>query len=376
MLIGIDASRALVAQRTGTENYSLHLIRALLALETPHRFRLYANTTPPPGLFPCEDKCEWRVIPFPRLWTHVRLSVEVTHHPPDVLFVPAHVLPLLHPRRSVVTVHDLGYRYHPQAHTARQRWYLEWSTRYHVHAAAHIIADSQATRDDLVRFYRADPGRITVVYLGVDARWRPVRDRARLDAVRHRYGIPPGSYLLYVGTLQPRKNLKRLIEAFALLVKDNEWQDLHLVCAGKKGWQHEAIVAEVQGLNLTDRVVFTGFVAEQDLPALYSGATLFVMPSLYEGFCLPVLEAMACGTPVACSDVSSLPEVVGDAALLFPPDDPAAMAAIIARVLRDGALRTALTERGYRRACDFTWEKAARQVLRVLTADSRRYDAM
>ncbi len=374
MLIGIDASRALTLRRTGTENYSLYLIRALLALDTPHHFRLYASSFPPPGLIPCAERCEWRVIPFPRLWTHVRLSVEMAYHPPDVLFVPAHVLPLVHPRHSVVTVHDLGHRHYPQAHTARQRWYLEWSTRYHVRVAAHIIADSHATRTDLIRLYRADPTRVTVVHLGVDERWRLVRDPARLAAVRRRYGIPDGPYLLYVGTLQPRKNLVRLIEAFARLVGYGKWHGLCLVCAGKKGWSYERIATRARKLGIARQVLFVGFVADADLPALYSGATLFVMPSLYEGFCLPVLEAMACGTPVACSDTSSLPEVVGDAALLFPPDDPLAMTAAIARALDDEPLRAELIERGYRRARSFTWENSARKVLAVLSDRDRSFN--
>ena len=186
MLIGIDASRATIARRTGTETYSLNLIRALIGLGSGHRFRLYTNgAAHVPGtgdLWSLEvpgtlnANVEIRSIPFPRLWTHIRLSAEMLMHPPDVLFVPAHVLPLIHPRRSVVTVHDLGYLHYPEAHRAADRRYLDWSTRWNGRQATAVLADSQATKDDLVRAYGVDPGRVHVVYLGRDEAFGPVRD--------------------------------------------------------------------------------------------------------------------------------------------------------------------------------------------------------
>jgi glycosyltransferase involved in cell wall biosynthesis len=391
VLIGVDASRAVIAQRTGTEVYSLHLIRALLQLGTDHRFRLYLNGAPSIGLFPDVPHCEQRSIPFPHLWTHLRLSAEMLFRPPDVLFVPSHVLPLVYPRRSVVTVHDLGHRYYPEAHTAAQRRYLEWSTRHHVRAAAHILADSSSTKDDLVCIYGADPARITVAYLGVDPGFCPVRDEDAVEAVKEKHGIE-GHYLLYVGTLQPRKNLVRLIEAFAQMGEMGKSQianeqmgksanrsrehgtrntehgvrDLRLVLAGKRGWLYEGILSRARELGVAERVVFLGFVDAVDLPALYSGALLFVMPSLHEGFCMPALEAMACGTPVACSSVSSLPEVVGEAALTFDPHDVEDIALAMRRGVDDGALREELIARGFERVKRFTWQRCAEQVLDVL----------
>jgi glycosyltransferase involved in cell wall biosynthesis len=371
MLIGIDASRATVAQRTGTEVYSLHLIRALLRAGTQHQFRLYFNESPSSdlihgGLAQGFAPFAQRVLPFPRLWTHVRLSTEMLLHPPDVLFVPSHVLPLYHPRRSVVTVHDLGHRYYPEAHTAGQRRYLEWSTRYHVHTAEHLLADSQATKDDLVRLFGADPGRITVAYLGVDPTIQPVFDADRLAEVRRKYGIM-GPYVLYMGTLQPRKNLVRLIDAFARVpLGSGEGRRLQLVLAGKRGWLSEDILARPKELGIEDRVVCPGFVDDADRAALYSGASLFVMPSLYEGFCMPILEAMVCGVPVVCSNVSSIPEVAGDAALLFDPLDVAALSRTMERVLNSEDLRRRMIERGFERADAFTWARCAEQALRVL----------
>lgn len=361
MLIGVDASRAARVRRTGTENYALHLIRGLLALDRRNRYRLYFDRPPLPGLFPPGPNWEPRVIPFPRLWTHVRLSWEMVHQPPDVLFVPAHVLPLVRPRRTVVTVHDLGYRYYPAAHRPLDRFYLDLSTRYHARVATHILADSQATRNDLIREYGADPERITVVYPGVDENLRRVDDVAVLAVTRVKYGIP-GEYVLYVGTLHPRKNLVRLIEAFAAL----QSEAVNLVIAGQKGWLYDNIFARVRELGLAERVFFTGYVADADLAALLSGARVFAFPSLYEGFGFPVLEAMACGVPVVCSHASSLPEVAGDAALLVDPLDPTAWAAALERALIDEELRADLVRRGYAQARRFSWRRAAGETLQVL----------
>jgi glycosyltransferase involved in cell wall biosynthesis len=362
MRIGVDASRTTARWRTGTENYSLHLIRELVRLASDHRFRLYFNQAPPPGLFAAGG--EQRVIPFPRLWTHIRLSWEMLRHPPDVLFVPAHVLPLVHPRRSVATIHDLGYHHYLEAHTTFQNLYLRWSTRYNARSAARVVADSEATRRDLVRLYRMAPDRIAVAYPGRDESLAPVTDPALLAGMRARYGLAD-RYLLYVGTLHPRKNLVRLVEAFASAVCKLE-PTLQLVLAGKKGWLYDDLFACVQRHGLQDRVLFPDYVPGEDLPALLSGAAAFLFPSLYEGFGFPVLEAMACGTPVVCSNASSLPEVAGDAALLVDPLDTGALAAAIGQIVDDEALRRRLVERGFRQVTRFSWSRCAQQVLGVL----------
>jgi glycosyltransferase involved in cell wall biosynthesis len=383
MLIGIDASRATAARRTGTEMYSLHLIRALLAQGEGHRFRLYFNQAPAPGLFP--GGADKRVMPFPRLWTHLRLSREMKSAPPDVLFVPSHVLPVVHPPRCVVTVHDLGYHYYPEAHTLFQNVYLRWSTRYNARTATRILADSDATREDLLRYYGIPEERITVVYPGRDETLMPVKDPQALNVVRDRYGLS-APYFLYVGTLQPRKNLVRLVHAFAALTsasrarseptdgRADRVSEPLLVLAGQKGWLYEEILANVRKLGLEDRVILTGYVQDADLPGLLSGALAFVFPSLYEGFGLPVLEAMACGTPVICSNVSSLPEVGGDAALQIDPLDTEALAEAMRQVSADEGLRTTLVERGYEQVLRFSWQRCASQVLQVLEDVGRGLD--
>jgi glycosyltransferase involved in cell wall biosynthesis len=355
MHIGIDASRATVARRTGTENYARRLIEALIAAGGSRQFTLYFRDAPPAGAFPGARR---RVIPFPRLWTHIRLSYELIARPrPDVLFVPAHVLPLAHPLPSVVTVHDLGYRHFPGAHPAGQRLYLDWSTRFSARAAAHVIADSAATRRDLGRFYGLPAEKVHVVYPGRDERLGHV-DPA---PVRARYGLAP-EYLLHVGTLQPRKNLSRLIEATAGLRA--QWPQLQLVLAGQPGWQSGPIVAQARAC--AEFVRLLDYVPDDDLAGLYSGATAFVFPSLYEGFGFPILEAMACGTPVVCANTSSLPEVAGDAALLVDPEDTSALADAIGRLLEDAALRESLAAKGLEQVQKFSWQRSAEETLKVL----------
>lgn len=368
LTIGIDASRAARARRTGTETYSLELIKALAKLSGPQRrLRLYTPHPPQHAGWPDSPHVETRVIPWPRLWTHWRLAAELRRHPPDALFVPAHVLPLYCPVPAVVTVHDLGYVHYPQTHRRFDRWYLHWSTRRHSRLARHILADSQATKNDLVDIYRADPQRVSVVYLGRDEALAPVTGAERIRQVKTRYQIE-GDYLLYLGTLHPRKNLARLIEAYHLALQMlGADTPPRLVIAGQKGWLYDEIFARVQALPQVERrVIFPGYVADEDKAALLSGALAYVFPSLYEGFGLPVLEAMACGAPVLTSNVSSLPEVAGNAALLVDPLRPDEIAEGLAQLIIDAKLRRELVERGFQQVKHFSWDMAAAQVMEIL----------
>jgi len=367
MLIGVDASRALRARRTGTENYSLQLIRHLLLIGIEHRFRLYSDQVPPGEVFgghaDARDGAasEVKVMPFPRLWTHVRLSWELALNPPEVLFVPAHVLPMLHPRPSVCTIHDLGYWRHPEAHPRGQRVYLDWSTRWSARQSAHLLVDSEATKADVGTRYGIPSEKMSVVYPGRDETLGPVRDESVLSSLRSRLGLGR-RYILYVGTLQPRKNLVRLVEAFSHMRDDG----LQLVLAGQRGWLADPIYRRVEELGLTDAVVFPGYVQDEDLPSLLSGAIGFAFPSLHEGFGFPVLEAQACGTPVVVSDTSSLPEVAGDAAQYVDPYDVASIAAGLDSVVRHEVLRMELRELGLANVQRFSWRRCASETLAIL----------
>jgi len=367
LTIGVDASRMLPAHRTGTEQYSVALLQALMRLPTPHRWRLYAPGLPPDDLLPLPAGWEWRAMPFPRLWTHLRLSAEMLRAAPDVLFVPAHVVPLVHPRRTVVTIHDLGYLHFPETHPARDRRYLDRATRWSAHAARRVIAVSHATRDDLMRLLHIPEAKIAVVPHGVDAAiTRPSQDLA--VAVLSRYGITR-PYVLALGTVQPRKNLVRLVAAFGAMRAAGLPHTLVIV--GRSGWLANPIHEAVAVHGLTEHVHFTGYVPDVDLPALYAGADVLAFVSLYEGFGLPALEAMAYGTPVVAANTSSLPEVVGGAGLLVDPTDVAAIAAALTRVVSDGALQARLVAAGQSRAVAYTWERCARETLAVLEATAR-----
>ncbi len=296
-------------------------------------------------------------------------------HPPDVLFVPAHVLPLIHPRRSVVTVHDLGYLHYPEAHRAADRRYLDWSTRWNGRQATAVLADSQATKDDLVRAYGVDPGRVHVVYSGARRGVRPGArcrsDRACSGTLRRRRA------LLFVcrhvaAAQEPRPRHRRVRPVGRRSRLAPTLSDVQLVLAGKRGWLYDDLFAQVTRLGLASRVIFPGYVEEADLPALLSGALALVFPSLYEGFGIPVLEAGACGVPVITSNTSSLPEVAGDAALLVDPHDVDAIADAMFRIATDAELRAELDRRGQENVKRFSWEKCARETLAVLEEAAKR----
>ncbi len=368
MLIAIDASRATVLQRTGTEGYSLHIIRGLIKQGQEHRFRLYFRDPPEAGLIAPADNVEVQVIARRWLWTHAGLGPAVRRtrpQRPDVLFVPAHVIPWpgTGPVPAVFTAHDLGYLHYPDKHPFLSGQYLDWSTRHSAHVARRVIADSKATKHDLVALNGVPESKIRVVYCGVDAQLSPVEEPARIDDLRQRLGIS-GPFVLHVGSLQPRKNLVRLVEGFAQVM--DEVDGLQLVLAGRLGWDYQPIFDQIEQLGLGERVLLPGYVSDQDLATLYSAAAVYAFPSLYEGFGFPALEAMACGTPVICANTSSLPEIVGDAALVFAPTDVEGLALALRRTLTEADLREQLIARGFERVKQFTWEKAASATLDVL----------
>jgi len=369
MLIGVDASRAFVAQSTGTEHYSFHIIRALIQTRGERRLRLYSRTPPPTEIgsqLPISRSVESVVLPFPRMWTHLRLASELWQRPPDVLFVPAHVLPLVCGVPSVVTIHDLGYLHLPDTHPRLERWYLDWSTRRHARIADRLIADSEATRRDLIQCYNADPERIRVVYPGRDESLLPVTNRDEIERVNSRYNIS-GNYLLYLGTIRPRKNLSRLIEGFAHVKREMD-NSVLLVLAGKPSSYSGELARLAARLGISDAVLFPGYIHSQDKAALLSGALGLVFPSLYEGFGLPVLEAMTCGVPVLTSNVSSLPEVAGEAAILVDPTSTQQIAQGIGRLITDTDLRQKLVAQGYQQVEQFSWTSAALQLWAVFEA--------
>jgi glycosyltransferase involved in cell wall biosynthesis len=310
---------------------------------------------PPPG--PNFTWAPSRLSPtwFARLWHRAQIPIPVERWtgPLALFHATDFVLPPVRPStRTVLTIHDLTFARAPDSASPRLRRYLDRVVPRSVRRADHVLADSQATKDDLIALYGTPPEKIDVLLSGVNPRFHPVHDAGILAAVRALYGFGDWPYLLAVSTVQPRKNYERLIRALAALPAD--LSHVHLVIAGGRGWLQAPIYAAVEELRLRDRVHFIGFAADEDLPALYSAARGFALPSLYEGFGLPVLEAMACGTPALTSNVSSLVEVAGDAALLVDPLSVESIRAALVRLLTDEPLRAALTEHGFRQAAQFT----------------------
>ena len=369
MRIGFDATSA-VQQGGGIGRYTRELLKALAATAPQAHYRIFfASRQRPHPLPPLGPNFHVTPLPFHDIWlarlwhrAQLPLPVEWITGPIDIFHSPDFTLPpVRRSTRTLLTVHDLSFIRDPGSAAPGLLHYLNTVVPRSVARADHILAVSQATRDDLVELYHTPSEKISVLYNGVSEAFQPVADAVALEAVRARYGLGPGPFILAVGTLQPRKNYTRLIQAFAQLRQ----RDVNLVIAGGKGWLFDSIFAEVERLGLRGRVLFPGFVADADLPALYSAARVFAYPSLYEGFGIPLLEAMACGAPVVTSTASSMPEVTGEAALLVPPADVEALAAALDRALTDEPLRADLIAKGYQRAREFRWEKSVQQLLEI-----------
>jgi len=420
MLIGIDASRANRLHKSGTEWYSYHLIRALAALDSENQYILYSDCPLTTGLADLTDQArpseknlridekgmqtiksphnnfQAKVLRWPWrfFWTQGRLSLEMIFHRPDVLFIPAHALPVIHPKKSVVTIHDIGFfrdaalyeqnrlgvvSRRPRSllnflvklisfgkYGANSFDYLQWSTRFSLNHALHIITISHFTKSELLYAYNTSSEKITVVYNGYSDRlYKPLADDEHAQQVLSRYGISK-PYFFYVGRLEKKKNTAALIEAFALLKNSKDDTFNHkLVLVGDASFGFDEIKYTIAAYQLTNEVIVTGWVDEVDLPYIFSQAEAFVFPSNYEGFGIPLLQAMATRTPIAASRAASIPEIVGDAALLFDPKDCADMAKSLEAVLCDKEVRQHLVEKGTERVKNFSWQKAAQETLEV-----------
>lgn len=279
----------------------------------------------------------------------------------DIFHGTDHLLPPLKQCKTIFTIHDLIFRFFPAYHLPLNRWFLDLMLPKFMQRADAVIAVSENTRRDVARLMKIPQEKITVIYEGVSPLFRPVNDPETRERVRKAYNLPP-RYLLFFSTIEPRKNLVTLLDAYAELMKQDS--DLPpLVVMGRRGWLYEATLQRIQDLGLTERVILTDWVASEDVPVVLSMAEVFVFPSLYEGFGLTPLEAMACGAPVISSNASSLPEVIGDAGILVEPRDTAGFANAITRVLNDADIARSLRAKGLEQASKFTWERAARETL-------------
>jgi len=365
MRITVDLSSA-IHHRAGIGRYAEELTWALLASRlADEQFRAFGVGTMRQFLASSFGALPFQALPLSnKEW---RARVMVAHHlclagdaliaPSDVFIATDHVLPYLKQTLSVFILYDLTYLSFPATHLPLNRWFLRWMMPRFLRTADAVVTISESSRRDALNHYPFAGFKLHVIYGGVNPRFHRVTDPARLDALRRHYQLPD-RFVLYVGTLEPRKNLPTLLQAFQQAALDG----VQLVIAGKRGWLYGDTLAQIQNLGLTPKVRELGFVPEGDLPGLYTLAEVFAFPSLYEGFGLPVLEALACGTPVIASNTSSLPEVAGSAALLVPPDDVRGWANALIQVMQNPALRADLQKRGPSQAALFTWETAAQQM--------------
>lgn len=318
------------------------------------------------------DNFSWRssrISPrwFARLWHKARFYLPIQIFTGQVALFHATdftLPPTLPKTKTILTVHDLSYVRAPETAHPAQKAYLDKAVPWSVKRANHVIADSHATKDDLIALYHTPAEKISVLHSGINSLYRPITDKAKQLAVRQKYNIPAEvPYLFSIGTVQPRKNYGRAAQALHAL--GERYQDIHMVIAGGKGWLEADIYQQVEKLDMADRVHFIGYVDDNDVPTLYSAALCTVYVSLYEGFGFPILESMACDTPVLTSTVSSIPEVAGDAALMVNPYNIDEIAAALKHILDNPAQQQKMIEAGREQVKQFTWKKAAKALLAI-----------
>ncbi len=364
--IGLDGSRIAKAHYTGTEHYSHAIFEHMFRVAPHHRYTIYAPSMPTHPLDTGSAKVTWRIIPFPRLWTQVRLSTEMlTGKQPDVLFIPSHTIPLIHPRATVTTVHDLGFLHFPEYYGQIERLYQSFGLRQAVKASSRIICVSEATKNDLLKFTDYPSDRITVIHHGVD------RDIFRGPTVGEQ---PPATqrrsqpYLYTIGRIEAKKNIPQLLLAFRIL-KEKYRIPHQLVLAGAPGTHGYDIVETILGQlpdSVRKEILMLGYVSDDDHATWLRFASCLVFPSGFEGFGLPALEAMASEVPVVASGASSLPEIVGDAGVMVNHTRAEAIAEGVMSVLGDPERRAELIRSGKERIKQFSWEQAALRTIGVL----------
>jgi len=361
VLIGIDASRSNVKQRTGTEYYSYEIVKNLIKNDEVN-FRLYSKT--PLEYIGKAKNIENKVMSFPKLWSQLRLSYEIMKNPPDVLFEPAHTIPIYHGKKTVVTLHDVGFKYFPGLYTPLERIYHNWCMGFSLKHATKIIAISEATKKDLIKIYHADPNKISVIYHGYDKNKFYPLTKAAVTSEKIQSLKP---YIYFIGRLEAKKNLVNLVRAYGILRKNKKITH-KLVFAGRPGYQYEQIKGEIEKLpdGVKQDVVELGYVPDEEMGELMRNASVFAFPSNFEGFGMPLVEAMASKVPVVASDTTSIPEILGDAGLMSDPKDYQKMAENLKKVILDEKLRDNLTARGLERAKTFSWEDAAKKTLEVI----------
>ncbi len=372
MIIGIDGNEANVQKRVGISEYAYQLLLQFssshLARDKHIKFVIYLKDKPLETLPKPNKFWEYRILKPGKMWTQWRLPFDLYMHKPrpDVFFSLTHYAPRFSPVPTVVSVMDVSYLRFPEMFNASDIYQLRHWTQYSVKKAKKVLTISDSSRDDIIKAYNKSKDSVVTVYPGIK-HIQSLEPRVfGMNQLKAKYHISD-NYILFVGTLQPRKNIARLIEAFSR-VRNQELgiKDLQLVTIGKRGWQYEEILAAPDKFGVSDSVKFLENVPDEDLDVFYQHALCYVLPSLYEGFGLPVVEAMQRGCPVITSNVSSMPEAGGDAALYIDPEDVNDIAEKIKQVITDKKLRVELIAKGRKQIQKFSWEKSAKETLAVL----------
>jgi len=382
MKIGIDISRITQKEKTGVEWYAYFLIAELKTLiaqmnkdysDKKIDVILYTNK-PLKGVFAeLPEGWQEKVLKWPpkRLWTHVRLSWEMLFHTPDVLFIPAHVVPLIHPKKTVMVVHDIASTKFPNSYNWFERWYSLWSVQYALRHVWKIITPSIFTREEMTKTWKEGKQKnIIVIYHGYNTHFNNIIDEKDKYMVMKKYGLQK-PFIMSIGRLEKKKNTCKIIETFEML-KNNEQKirkNVQLLLVGKPGFGYEDIKEKIKHSEYKKDIKIPGWVDQEDLSILLASADVFVFPSLYEGFGLPVLEAMACGTPVVASQGTSLEEVGGDAVTYVDPMSSDDIASAILNVMNNEEYRKEQIKKGLERVKEFSWERCARETLQVLCSD-------
>jgi glycosyltransferase involved in cell wall biosynthesis len=401
MIIGLDASRANLKHKTGTEWYSFYLIKNLAEIDRTNKYRLYLNTLPAPELqeiIKDNPNFSVKVLNWPlySFWTLGRLSLEMLIARPDVLFVPAHTIPLIHPRKTVNTIHDLAFireqnLYRSEKIKTKYRGlrliinslvklftlgkystdsldYLYWSTNFTLHHAKKIITVSDFTKQEILSLYPKTPAaKIAVIHNGYNTElYRPLTgEEEKIEATLDKYGLRR-PYFLYVGRLEKKKNTPALIEALSLLRENNPEIKEKLVLIGDASFGYDEVKYIIEEFNLNNEVYMPGWVAENDLPYIFNGASAFIFPTKHEGFGIPVIQSLACGLPTAVSDIPVLREIAGDSVLYFDQNNKQTIAAAMAKIIQDQPLRQSLKNKGLEQVKKFSWRKCTLETLREI----------
>lgn len=397
MTIGIDASRAVSSKKTGTEHYASQIIYNISKIDKVNQYILYAENMPSQDseLYNLPKNFTWKIIPFGYLWTQIRLSYEMLFHKNeiDVLFVPAHTIPLIHPKKTVVTIHDLGFEYFPELYDKKpigpnnfiikfllntlitiftlgkyknsEYDYHRFAMRNAVKNATSLIAISEFTKKDIINKYGANQNKISVIYHGVDEKYtqKNTKNKIEIDKLTNKF-VP---YIYFIGRIEKKKNIKRLLEAFINLKKRKKIKE-KLVLAGMPGLGYDEIKKVINNSqdNIKNDIIELGYVSDNDHIKYLQSASIFIFPSLFEGFGMPIIEAFSTGTPVICSKVASLPEIANNAAIYIDPYNSKNIEESIYDLITNKDLKNKLIKLGQKRAKNFSWEKAANQTLDII----------